>query len=302
MHFLKNKAADSFEVFYKFLKQRPNTQLLLTNLDVYPWIKLGSPEYQKLLTHNESNYQRFTLIITLRDLIFKDSLFFSPHWKRQRRILGPYFHHDRLRGFMGSIEKICEEKMAELAEEIMKSKSGSLPIKTVAFSSRITGESIIRFFFSEDFNGRTLNGNPIATEVQELLTDIFTEGSKPFNVVKSKFFGFKYFLTKKEKAAFSRLTNLRSLVFEVINDRRKQLEKKSNLDEESKDLLTVYLQELEKQRGKKDIPPEEKITEEEIVQQFLLLSFAGTDTTAHLVAMALYSLAKYPETHEKIRG
>ncbi len=91
MHFLKNKAAGSFELFFKFLKQRPNTQLLLTNLDVYLWIKLGSPEYQKLLTHNESNYQRLTPIITLRDLIFKDSLFFSPHGKRQSRILGLIF-------------------------------------------------------------------------------------------------------------------------------------------------------------------------------------------------------------------
>lgn len=43
-----------------------------------------------------------------------------------------------------------------------------------------------------------------------------------------------------------------------------------------------------------------RITKEEIVHQLISFYFAGIDTTGHLIAMALYSLAEYPECREKL--
>lgn len=43
-----------------------------------------------------------------------------------------------------------------------------------------------------------------------------------------------------------------------------------------------------------------KITKEEIIQQLISFYFAGIDTTGHLVAFALYSMAEYPECRKKI--
>lgn len=40
---------------------------------------------------------------------------------------------------------------------------------------------------------------------------------------------------------------------------------------------------------------EERYTDDDIIDEFVTFFFAGMDTTAHLVAMALYSLCAHPE-------
>jgi len=41
----------------------------------------------------------------------------------------------------------------------------------------------------------------------------------------------------------------------------------------------------------KNYPEDEKITIDEIIDQFITFFFAGMDTTGHLTAMCLYNLA-----------
>ena len=58
--------------------------------------------------------------------------------------------------------------------------------------------------------------------------------------------------------------------------------------------------EIEQAKAKGEPTTTRKITKEEIVQQLISFYFAGIDTTGHLVAFALYSLAEYPQCREKI--
>jgi cytochrome P450 len=41
--------------------------------------------------------------------------------------------------------------------------------------------------------------------------------------------------------------------------------------------------------------PDSKITIEEVIHQYIVLLFAGVDTTSHLTGNAFWILAKYPE-------
>jgi len=52
---------------------------------------------------------------------------------------------------------------------------------------------------------------------------------------------------------------------------------------------------------KKSDKVEYKLTQEEMIHQFISLFMAGMDTTAHAVGNILYFLCKYPKSCDEIR-
>ncbi len=44
----------------------------------------------------------------------------------------------------------------------------------------------------------------------------------------------------------------------------------------------------------------EKLSYEEVIDEFGTFVFAGTETTGHLIAMVLYYLTKYPHIQQKL--
>jgi cytochrome P450 len=75
----------------------------------------------------------------------------------------------------------------------------------------------------------------------------------------------------------------------VINYRISQREQTGKPSEKN-DFLDIYITALLSEENK-NYPEEEKITIDEIIDQFITFFFAGMDTTGHLTAMCLYNLA-----------
>jgi len=102
--------------------------------------------------------------------------------------------------------------------------------------------------------------------------------------------------SKKDKSLQEELRQIREKITEI-------LEPRMALEEDNeKDFIQNYIEEMrraDKQiseaEAKGETPTARRITKEEIVQQLISFYFAGIDTTGHLVAFALYSLAEYPE-------
>lgn len=303
---LANPRKGGIKCLYNFMKEKPGTAAILSNLRSKSLILFCSPEYVRLVTQNEKQYKRRVANLVVKEMWMNQSLFLSPHWKRQRKMLGPYFHHERLRNYIEPVEGICQHVMADLLRKIELNRGTPLPLKTLDFASTITGETILKFFFSEDFRGRTLNGKPVPVEIQSLLNQLFEEGRAPLTQLKRKILGIHRLQTAREKYHMGRIESLRKLTLELMKEKREKLlqeqqKAQNSQNSETKDLLTVYIEEIEKQRKLGNLVGEdEKITEEEIIHQFLMLFFAGTDTTAHLVGMSLYCLAKNPESYERI--
>ena len=97
----------------------------------------------------------------------------------------------------------------------------------------------------------------------------------------------KFLMNKREKDLLRRSLDLRMVICEAVKDRMRSYRKE---DDSNKDFLKVLLD-----AHFADPSSETGVTFEEIVHQFITFLFAGTDTTSHFTAMAIYALSLHPE-------
>jgi hypothetical protein len=102
-------------------------------------------------------------------------------WKQQRRCLGPSFSFDRLENSLPLIQKTIDEKLLELDKKLSEEK----PVKLVEEMGFITGEVVVRFFFSENFSKRLINGNKCDREIEWIISSNIFEERNPWNLLKS---------------------------------------------------------------------------------------------------------------------
>jgi len=95
-------------------------------------------------------------------------------------------------------------------------------------------------------------------------------------------------LLPKHKQLLGDVREIRRICQEMIRETEASQEKENNL-------LNMLL----KLRNKGN--PEDLITDEEILGEFIGLFGAGTDTTSHLVGSAIYFLHRYPQIFEKVK-
>jgi len=88
------------------------------------------------------------------------------------------------------------------------------------------------------------------------------------------------------------IINFREHMTKICEERKIQFKKeiKEGKQVESRDLLSCLLKAQENVDAS-----EEKLTDGEIASQYILFFGAGTENTAHLIAMCVYSFIQYPE-------
>ena len=187
---------------------------------------------------------------------------------------------------------------------------------------KTTGDIVCDTFFGQEIIREKLNNQPISFEIQSLLDEIMKHSLESVYFFLRNLFikGCakddipEFLLTQHEKSLWVRVKNLRDLVMRVIDTRLGTFRE----DEPVNDFLHHHIKEY--LRSKKDFEsanPNPKfgydskenysrnkdkyLTKEEILKQFIAIYFAGQDTTAHLVLIALYHLSKNPEYQGKIR-
>lgn len=104
--------------------------------------------------------------------------------------------------------------------------------------------------------------------------------------------GSKLYLSPKERSFYKRYQIIKDLSHELI---QKKIDERKP-DHKNVDILDFYVDAYLNQDENN-----EKITFQEIVDQFMAIYFAGTDTTANWASMAMYALAKHPEFYDKVR-
>ena len=180
------------------------------------------------------------------------------------------------------IVETTQEKFQELIKE-NELKGVNLLEKLAG----ITGEITARFFFGKRFHGRTIFGVPMTTVVHRQLNMLFMEAlSLPYILFGPRLV--KANILKKHKELNKGIVEIRKRCMEMIEETEKSNKKEDNL-------LGVLL-DLRRSGDAQD-----RLTDEQIVGEFLGLFGAGTDTTSHLVNSAIYFLWKYKEVYQKVK-
>ena len=224
-----------------------------------------------ILKENQRNYNKSELATERAVKFFGKGLLFSngDYWLRQRRLIQPAFHREKLQGLYGIIIKTIDEFLLQFPT----GKNINIYPLVHQLSFNIILQSLFDIKLSSQIMGEL---SQIFTELQDfLIKDI----NQPFR----RFF---YPLTGTENIQLKKAKRLREIFIGIINKRKAS-------DKNYDDLLDMLLK-------SKYEDTSEGMTNEQIVDEVLILIFAGHETTANTLSWMLYLLSTNKDTVQKL--
>lgn len=193
--------------------------------------------------------------------------------QRQRQLLMPPFHGERMRTYADTISNITDKEIKKWGE--------GKPFCVRTSTQAITLGVMMQAVFG-------LTDTPRAQKIEKLLGETLDEASSPLAVTMlyfpllrdnlGKLIAWNKFLERQKETD--------KLIYEEIQERR------DNPDSSRTDILSL-LMEARDEAG-------EPMTDEELRDELLTLLFAGHETTATALAWALYWIHKLPEVRQKL--
>ncbi len=224
-----------------------------------------------VLRKNHKNYMRSDMTAKRGAQFFGRGLLFSngDYWLRQRRLIQPAFHRDKLKGLYQNIQQTIQDYLVDFP----------------------TGEEIDIYPLMHDLSFRVLIKSlfeiELSKEVMAELNQIFEELSvfliKDVNMPLRKLF---YPFTGEERSHLKKGKRLRELILNIINERKASTE-------EFHDILALLIHSTYEDTG-------ESMTEEQLIDEVQILISAGHETTGNTLSWLLYNLASNPSTQQKL--
>lgn len=215
-----------------------------------------------ILKENHKNYNKSELATERAVEFFGKGLLFSngDYWLRQRRLIQPAFHREKLRGLYDIIIKSIDKFL-------LKFPTGER-IDIYPLIHQLSFNVIIQSLFDIKLSAQIMEElSLIFTELQDFLI-------KDINQPLRRVF---YSLTGTENSQLKKAKRLREIFIKIIDERKAS-------DKNYNDLLDMLLNSRYEDTG-------ESMTNEQTVDELLILIFAGHETTANTLSWLLYLLS-----------
>jgi cytochrome P450 len=226
-----------------------------------------------VLKENHKNYAKSELSTKNASKLFGKGLLFSngEYWLRQRRLIQPAFHKEKIQGLYDIVIKTIEDFLVEFPVganidmyPLMHQLAFNIVIKSV-FNINLSTQAMEEL--SHDFG-----------ELQEfLIKDI----NQPFRKL-------LYPITRIDEKNYSKARRLRENFIKIIEQRKSSKENFS-------DLLDMLLNSKYEDTG-------ENMSIDQIVDEVLIIIFAGHETTANTLSWLLYLLANNTSVLQKLNS
>ncbi|AFZ03925.1 cytochrome P450 [Calothrix sp. PCC 6303] len=197
----------------------------------------------------------------------------STEHQRQRQLLTPAFHGDRMRSYAGTIRDITEGVMGTLETD----KSFSTRDITQAISLRTIVKLVFGFYEGES-----------AKQMENLLNEMLNNISSPGGaaMLYLRFLQRDWGSWSPWNKHIKLQQEIDNLLYSEIKQRRKQA------DTSKSDILSLMMSARD-EAG-------ESMSDQELRDELLTLLIAGQETTATALAWALYWIHKLPAVREKL--
>jgi len=235
---------------------------------------ITNPNYVKyILQDNYKNYIRGRSVETGRVLLGNGlPLIDGDFWLRERRLLQPAFHRERLAALTTTASGVIES----FIQKWEQNAENGQPLDLDEEMMRLTLSVIIKSMFSADIDDK----------IQSL--------SHAFNVAS------KFMLWRSQQMWAPPLSvpiprNVEyNRAFNVLNDTIYPLIENARKDPKD-DLLGMLLAMRDEETG-------EGMTDQQARDEVVTIFFAGHETTAASMAWAFYLLSEHPEVEERVRN
>jgi len=265
-----------------FSKDFPDKKAWVANVGTKVVLSLRDSRYIKEFLLNQTGYVKggvtnFLFPLIGSGLVLSD----GETWRRHRRIISNSFHYESLKANVKTVQNTARELLGKIPQEEYKNFAAIRRIQ------EITGEVVGRIFFGENLNSYTLYGKPLTIVLADLIGDITVAALTPLSILLGPS-AMKRPIFPRYKKLIARINEFRETCLRIIQDRKAS-------GKSGHDLLISLLE------TQKFSDPEQRLSDNEILDEFLTFFVAGMDTTGHLVGMALYNLTKNPEYFAKLK-
>jgi cytochrome P450 len=196
------------------------------------------------------------------------------YWLRQRRLIQPGFHRQRLAGLLSIMQEVVDETLSELDRQIAREPEIDIFPRMNDMAFRIVARSL----FSANLSGEELEQLKFSiTMLQEfLIRNIRQPYLAPWFKISGK---------KRYHERLSAETD--KVILNIIRRRRASAEQPD-------DLLQMLLDARYEDTG-------EPMTDRQLIAESAVLFTAGHETSANALTWTWYLLAQHPEVVQKLR-
>jgi len=270
---------------YKNLAEsEPNVRAEVGNTGKNISILLFDPKLIKDFYAKQNYYQKTRILQTMREIMGTGLVLAEGNlWKNHRKIISSRFHFEFLKDNIPSITATTREFLNELAKAPLKR------VNILDEVQKITGEVVGRIFFGENLNKYKFKGQLLTLYLAGLMARA-TSGLRRNYFVRFAFIlGLNLEIIPSYRVLLNEIKEFRQFCFKIIKDR-----KDSGVKGKGHDLLGVLLE------TQNNSSPEDRFTDEDIINEFITFFIAGMDTTGNLINMTLYLLQANPQSFEKL--
>jgi cytochrome P450 len=249
--------------------------------DIAPFRMLGTDFYllscpddiKHVLVDNHKNYTKGLAYQRLKAVLGNGLLTSTGDiWLRQRRLIQPAFHRQKIVNFAG----IMTDAASETGEHLTNFARTGEPVNIHAEMMRLTLTVVARALFTAEVGSMA---GEIGSAMNTMLENSIRRIERPFT--------FPLWLPIPEVIGFKNsLQTLNRIVFKIIDDRRRQ-------KTDQGDLLSMLLHAVDEETGK-------EMNDQQLRDEVMTLFLAGHETTANALSWAWYQLSKSPEIERRL--
>ena len=230
---------------------------------------------QHVMQRNHSNYEKSEIQTDMLAKYIGKGLLTTngAYWLRQRRVIQPGFHKKKLNALVSIMNKAILEYCDELEEQISKNPE----VNIVDEMTKLTLHVVAKSLFSTGINKEDTEylGESITRLQHAIVKDI-----------RLPFLGWWRSLNGYTKRSLELAAETQKMLLEII-EKRKASESRPD------DLLDMLLDVRYEDTG-------EPMTDQQVLEESLVLFVAGHETSANAMAWFHYLLAMNPEEKSKI--
>jgi cytochrome P450 len=221
------------------------------------------------LLAGEANMMIGTALLGEHSVILLD----EPEHMRQRKLLLPPFHGERMKQYSELMAKACEEELA--------SWPLNEPIELLPRMATITVNVIMSVIFG-------VTGGPTQDKLRTRIRNLLAWGANPLHMFRL------HLITRRGKTEFPKsFMEVREPVNEIVYEEIKRAREDPRLGERG-DILAMLVQSTHEDGS--------AVTDREVRDQLITLLIQGHNSTATALAWGLERMLRQPETMERLRA
>lgn len=233
-------------------------------------------DLKRIFVDNHKNYAKQTRGYRMLRLALGEGLVTSEgsHWRRQRRIAQPAFHHQRIAAFAD----VMTDATLKMLDRWDALGAGSV-VEMDEAMMQVTLEIVGRCLMSTDLSDESgVVGQAISTVLEDTVSRVQNPFTLPLDVP-----------TPGNVRYRRALAHLDEVVYGIIRERQQMK------GERPPDLLTMFMEAVDEETG-------ERMTEKHLRDEVLTMVSAGHETTANALTWTFYLLSKHPAAVTKLRA